>query len=583
MTEDQNQVAPGTPEVEEEEEIKVHAQTWIVVFCINLLYCCQLLAVVGSGFLTQSITKFFGDSSQGVWFSQVLTILTVALSPPVSQAVDYWGRKWIVVVLSSMGCFGCIIASRAQSTGTVIAGFTITGLSLGCQCVLMAIVSEILPRKQRPLAQATINATAGLGGVLGVVIGGLLVRHGDLGHFRIYFYVTAACYAVATIGTALCYHPPPREKLSMTNAEKLRSMDWIGISLCGIGLVLFSIALSWSRNPYPWTDAHILAPFILGCVMLIGLGIYEWKIKKDGMLHHDLFRDRNFAIVILCIFADGLIFFTVNSYYAFQVSVFTGADLLISGLQFAMLFFIASPMSFIAGAYSARAKDVRNPIVLGFICFVIFNILLATTTPSSPHGVFWGFPVFIGLGLGLCLPAMMVTAQLSTPPDLIALATGLMVGVRSVGGTIALAINNAIFNSALSTEMPKKIAAATLPLGLPASSLGQLIPALANGDNAALAQVPGATPEILGAAGEALVEAYHIAFRNCWIAAACFCAVAVVGGCFVNVPASEFNAHIDAPAESEVVELQKAIESKHGYIEEVEVARKNEGLISEKN
>ena len=47
--------------------------------------------------------------------------------------------------------------------GTVIAGFSIIGICFGGQPLLHAIVSEILPREQRPFAQATVNATAGVG------------------------------------------------------------------------------------------------------------------------------------------------------------------------------------------------------------------------------------------------------------------------------------------------------------------------------------------------------------------------------------------------------------------------------------
>ncbi|KAH6701307.1 major facilitator superfamily domain-containing protein [Leptodontidium sp. MPI-SDFR-AT-0119] len=537
-----------------------------------MLYYCQLLSVVGSGFLTQSITKLFGSESQGVWFSQVLVILTVAVTPPVSQAVDYWGRKWFVVILGSMGCVGCIIVSRAHNIATVTAGFTVIGVSFGCQSVLMAIVSEILPRKHRPFAQATINATASLGGISGVVMGGLLLRHGALQNYRIYFYVNAAIFGVASIGCALCYNPPPREfELSMTNAQKLRQLDWIGYLLCAPGLALFSIALSWSRNPYTWTDAHILAPFIIGVVMMIIFGVYEWRFKKDGMLHHGLFRNRNFAIAMLAIFAEGMTFFTINSYFAFQVVTFTGADLLIAGLHYAVLFAVATPVPILAGAYSSWRKEVRSPIVLGFVLFVIFNILMTTTTPSSPKGVYWGYPVIIGAGIGTCLPGIMVAAQLSTPPDLIALASGLMIAFRSVGATIALAVNNAIFNSALSTEIPAKLAAATLPLGLPRSSLGPLIQALTSNDQAGLAQIPGVSEEIVAAAGAALKAAYGVGFRNCWIAATCFSAIAIMAGLCIAPSPSEFNHHIDAPAESELLEIQRAIESKHVLVHEVEM------------
>lgn len=123
----------------------------------------------------------------------------------------------------------------------------------------------------------------------------------------------------------------------------------------------------------------------------------------------------------------------------------------------------------------------------------------------------------------------MVVAQLGTPPQLIAEASALILATRSLGATVGLAIENAIFNSVFTTEIPKKIAAAVIPLGLPPTSIRGLIGALTTQNEAALAKIPGVTPEIIGAAGGALLQSYSDSFRYCWIAVCCICFTAVVG------------------------------------------------------
>ena len=251
---------------------------------VEFICFCQLTALVGSGFLASSISERFGAPTEGVWFSSALNILTVALGPPVSQAADFWGRKWFVVVLAGAGFVGAVIVSRAHSIGMVIAGFTIIGLSFGCQPILFAVVSEVLPRKFRPLAQASINIVSGTGAFVGVLMGGALLRNAtDRDAYRIYFYVVAAIYALAMLGCAICYNPPMRElQVSLTITEKVRRLDWLGLILFSPGLAIFCIALAWSQNPYQWKDAHILAPFLIGATMIITFGFYEWRIKKDG-------------------------------------------------------------------------------------------------------------------------------------------------------------------------------------------------------------------------------------------------------------------------------------------------------------
>lgn len=154
---------------------------------------------------------------------------------------------------------------------------------------------------------------------------------------------------------------------------------------------------------------------------------------------------------------------------------------------------------------------------------------MATANKNTPEANIWAYPLFLGAGLGIALTALMVAAQFSTLPELIAIASGLMIAVRALGGTVGLAIYNAIFNSAMSQNVASKIAAATLPLGLPETSLGPLIGALIAHNATALAEIPGADPDIIEAGNEALLDAFTIAFRNVWIAAGAFALLAIIG------------------------------------------------------
>jgi MFS family permease len=198
-------------------------------------------------------------------------------------------------------------------------------------------------------------------------------------------------------------------------------------------------------------------------------------------------------------------------------------------MTFGIVFFSSVVSAPLAGLFSAKRKSVRTPLIVGFLGLMIFNILMATTNSKASKSVFWGYPVLGGLGLGCVLPINMVAAQLSTPKELVALASGLIISFRSFGGSVGLAINSAIFSSTLSSNLPKKIAEATLPLGLPPASLLGFIGALAAGNVTAVEKVSGVTPQIIEAGTNALRDAYSIAFRNVWIAASCFTLIAIIG------------------------------------------------------
>src|SRR5271170_2576647 len=488
-----------------------------------------MVNVVGSGALARDITAVVGGASDTIWPSSTIAILTVVLSPPVSQAADYWGRKWFLVGLTACGCVGSIIVSRATSIGMAIAGFAIGGISFGAQPLLHAVTSEILPRKYRPLAQGTVNTSAALGAIIALLMGGSLTRNSHPEGFRTYWYIGAAIYATTAAICAVLYNPPPRKlQISLTRKEKLRQLDWIGYILLAAGLVLFCIGLSWSQNPYPWTNAHVLATFLIGVFLSLGLILYEWYFKRDGMFHHGLFGNRNFAIALGCVFVEGLIFFSANNYFPFEVSTLYTTDSLMVGVHYAIVFITDIVASMTAGAYCSAKKSIRLPATCAFVIFLIFNILMANINIQTNNNNIWGYPVFLGVGLGMCLSSLLAVAQLSTPPELIATASGLMISVRSLGGAVGLAIYNAVFNHGVSANLGSKVAAATLPLGLPLSSLGPLIVSLTSGNSAAANRVPGATLDIIQAGGLAVQEAFVIAFRYVWISAGCFTLVALV-------------------------------------------------------
>lgn len=425
-----------------------------------------------------------------------------------------------------------------------IAGEVVAGISYGAQPLLHAVASEVLPRRYRPFAQAADNVAAALGGLVALLVGGAMTRNGNHAGFRNYWYFSTAVYAVATLLCVVLYNPPPRpSQIGLTNMEKLKKLDWIGYVLLSSGLVLFCIALAWSENPYKWTDAHILAPFLIGVALIFGLIAYETKFKKDGMFHHGLFSNGfNFPIALFCVFVEGLSFFAANNYFAFQVSVLYETDPLRTGIRYGINFIAYAVFAVLAGAFCSKTKMIRFPTVIAFIFMTLFFVLMATTTPDSSKPV-WGYPIFLGIGLGICLCALLTAAQLNTPKELIAITSGLMIGMRSLGASIGLAICksshsdlnnanflvNAVFTAKFSTNLGPKIAGAVLPLGLPVTSLPQLIGDLANSNTTDLPNIKGITPEIIGAGVGGLFEAFTLGFRYVWVAAGVFMFVAAIG------------------------------------------------------
>jgi hypothetical protein len=173
---------------------------------------------------------------------------------------------------------------------------------------------------------------------------------------------------------------------------------------------------------------------------------------------------------------------------------------------------------------------------------------LATIQPNDSTNAI----VFAGLaGLGMGGPLVLIVAgvQLSTPHHLIATATAVTTSSRAVSATIFTAIYGATLNTRLSKDIPSYVAAAAAKAGLPQSSLGAFIAALAGNNLAALPSIEGVTPTIISAGVAALKQAFADAIRAVYMIAVPFGAVACVACFFLGDLKSVMNYSVDAPVE----------------------------------
>ncbi|KAG9665024.1 hypothetical protein KCU95_g6703, partial [Aureobasidium melanogenum] len=183
-----------------------------------------------------------------------------------------------------------------------------------------------------------------------------------------------------------------------------------------------------------------------------------------------------------------------------------------------------------------------------------FSLLLGfyLSTLQSSTAV-WAYPVFLGLGLDAAISNVTTIAQLSAPPALIAVTSGLIAGVRSFGGSVALPIFNSVYKSTSSKHIGPNVIAAVVPLGLPKSSLQALAEALAANNAEAVAKIPGMTPQITAAAEMAVKRTFLLSYRYVWVIMACFSLVGTVAAFFLKNTKEDMTMSVDAPLNREIV------------------------------
>jgi hypothetical protein len=88
-------------------------------------------------------------------------------------------------------------------------------------------------------------------------------------------------------------------------------------------------------------------------------------------------------------------------------------------------------------------------------------------------------------------------------------------------------------------HMPENIANAVIPAGLNPEFLPALIGGLNAHNVTAISEIPGITPEIIQKGTFALLDTFVSAFRNVWITASAFVALAAIGMSFLSLPSEK--------------------------------------------
>lgn len=131
-----------------------------------------------------------------------------------------------------------------------------------------------------------------------------------------------AIWGLTAVGLFVGYKPPKRHTRydHLSFWQKIGSLDLAGTGLLTAGLTLFLTALNLGGGLFTWSSPQVLATLIVGIVILVVFGIYEWKFTKTGIINHDLLRGgktqgRTFAICVGLIMAEGVLLFSYIVFY----------------------------------------------------------------------------------------------------------------------------------------------------------------------------------------------------------------------------------------------------------------------------
>jgi EmrB/QacA subfamily drug resistance transporter len=334
------------------------------------------------------------------------------------------------------------------------------GAALAAPCALSLLATTFPAGPARTRALGVYGSMAGLGSVVGLLVGGTLTEYAS---WRWVLFINAPIAVAALIGTGL--------RVLVPGETERGTMDVPGAVTATGGIAAIIYALS-RGNTNGWSEAGTVTAFAIGAALLASFVVIERR-SRAPMLPARVVRDRNRgganAVMLLC--GTGLLamFYLLTLY----MQVVRGYSALHTGLAY--LPFVAG-VGVSTGGLAPRllaALPAQAVIAAGMLLGAgALAYVAALLTPSSNYyAVLVPAAVASGLGLGLTFVGSTSTGMLGVAPRDSGVAAGLLNTSLQAGGALGLGVLAAIASAVTRSQLPGHAQAVALTNGYAAGLL----------------------------------------------------------------------------------------------------------------
>jgi len=249
--------------------------------------------------------------------------ISLSVSLPLSGGLsDIYGRRNFFLVGCAIALIGTIVALAAQSTAMMIVAMTIKGIGAGCQQLGLAAAAELFPNKHRGRVQACFDLLALPWSIFGSITGNAMIKYQQPLGFRINFIIGTILNILSIASAWFWYHPPAGIRIpGKSRWRQTWELDWTGVTLMTIGVVVFLCGVGLGGNALPWNGGGTISMVVLGIAFLLAFGVWEWKFAKDPFMAHDLFKGhgRDYPLFLLITFVAGMSLYASAAFWTQQV------------------------------------------------------------------------------------------------------------------------------------------------------------------------------------------------------------------------------------------------------------------------
>ena len=403
------------------------------------------MAAVESTIVATAMPTIIADLGGFKLFSWVFAVylLTQAVAIPVyGRLADLYGRKTVFHAGAGLFLLGSTLSGFAPNMVWLVAFRALQGFGAGgVQPIAMTICGDIYTPSERARVQGLISSVFGVAAVAGPSLGAFLVEHVG---WRTVFWVNIPIGAAAILMISLFLHE--------TIEPRAHKVDYLGsllmmIAICALMLVL--VQGSFLPSAIVWTAGAI------GVAGLAALAMHE-AYAPEPMLPLELWRDRVIVIGSLGGGLAGAVMMGVSAFLPTYVQGALGRSPLTAGLVLGCMSVTWAFASIFGGRLMVRTT-YRLSATLGALSLLAGSVILVLLTPE--RGVPWASAgsLVMGVGMGLCNTAFIVSIQAAVPWKQRGAATSSCLFLRFIGQALGAASFGAVLNATIQHREPQAV------------------------------------------------------------------------------------------------------------------------------
>jgi len=385
-----------------------------------------------------TIGSDLGNPHNAPWIATAYLLTSAVTTLLFGKLGDMYGRKRIFQISVAIFLIGSILCGMARNMMWLIVFRALQGIGGGgLNSLVMAIIGDVVPPRQRSKYQAYTGIVAMLALIAGPLLGGIFT---DALSWRWIFYLNIPIGVIALITIATSLHLPARRSGGR--------IDVLGAVLVTVFTTAVLLLTSWGGQKFGWGSPAIIGLAVLSVAAVAGYLFAEHRAAEPITPLH-LFRSSifnissaQFAISTLVLFV-GMLYVPLFLQQVQHRSAFTAGLFLIPQLLGLVV------ATAIAGPVIAKTGRYKMYPIIGSVLSGVGMTIIATFTATTPAWLIIAALVLVGAGVGLGIQVALLAGQNAIDYRCLGVATGALNFFKSIGGAFGAALFGAILTATL--------------------------------------------------------------------------------------------------------------------------------------